>query len=821
MLGTPTSTFTSLARGGSKVITWKVYVRKVTVLNTALTGTWTEVTSRIDIDSFQGFEKRIEFDMGQFTSNPLELRGMGISWWKSNVFNASASEYIELKLTFQLIGASDVFTVYSGFVDKARVRYDELSDSIDFSATTVDEIGQRLAGEYLSTQFLHTNVDGSGATGIALQGIPGVFVTDANYNSRPLKTGLHTIIYTVTGGTKYISLDSGNNVTISASGYFSIGDIDNTLSDTQQLRCYVANTAHLPSSGTYTDNVIVTVQGTTLPNQWNRNITAQSMLSSIYSRLGISSITYDAMSMVTWDGGFRIYYHDTPPNNVAISTGASIRALSNDGTDVFVGVSNGSVANVYRKNVTTGQYTLLASIATGRHINKLLYNARNNHLFIILTDSSFPNAAMILYRYDITGSTLSGSVTLEGTQTNTAYTSVDLLDYNYTGSSWKYGIVYADTVAGVQDIRFCDGSALTVSNVGVSNASINTRYLFASGAYVWYKRTNGGNDDFYQISVNGSGAFVNDGLVLSGVPQYSVAIYYDAGTRIYFAHPSGGCYSHTTASATTTNHSAHTPVGAMAMKSGNIYYASKTLGTERIMRVTGTSAAVEMAKGNCLPTQSAFTYAQILWGVTSSGNSLYSATSTVPFIIPLADFSGMSIKDALNKVLMAFNLVQIISASKAAFVYRRGNEAGVPQSSGNILSIRISDASSIQESQYQYSAVDIVTVTGQTKTTKYSAAGFDAAVLSDKAEFSVNNDFISDQLIKDMAYYFYQFFDTAKTMVSVKMGAVPLFHYEVFDAVNVTFASPLKLTRSIVGTNTPIYAIQYGSDGTMNVEFLT
>ena len=50
---TPSTTFTALAKGSAKETVWRVFVRKVTSLSDALsTGTWTEITSRIDIDNF-------------------------------------------------------------------------------------------------------------------------------------------------------------------------------------------------------------------------------------------------------------------------------------------------------------------------------------------------------------------------------------------------------------------------------------------------------------------------------------------------------------------------------------------------------------------------------------------------------------------------------------------------------------------------------------------------------------------------------------------------------------------------------------------------
>ena len=132
---TATSIFNVLAAGASKEISWQIYAKKTTSLSESLaTGTWIELTNRVDWSSFPDINQGIEYQVGQFHSDSVDVRGHDVQWWKANIFNASASQYIELKISMTLAGASDTVPMFAGFVDKAGVIYNELENSVTFSA---------------------------------------------------------------------------------------------------------------------------------------------------------------------------------------------------------------------------------------------------------------------------------------------------------------------------------------------------------------------------------------------------------------------------------------------------------------------------------------------------------------------------------------------------------------------------------------------------------------------------------------------------------------------------------------------------------------
>jgi len=201
-----TSLFDIIANGASKYPKWNVYVRKVTSLSEPLdSGTaWLDVTSFIN--GIPTISQKAEIETGIPVSNSLNLTGIDIKWWEANVFNATDSQYIEIKIQCQLglsatAFATDIVYAFSGYIRK-NPQENELTDTLSLTAYTLDDLLGELPGEYLTMQTMI-------GTDLFLPSVPGVYIHNANITSFVLKSGVHTIAYDSTVSPPTAKLDDG------------------------------------------------------------------------------------------------------------------------------------------------------------------------------------------------------------------------------------------------------------------------------------------------------------------------------------------------------------------------------------------------------------------------------------------------------------------------------------------------------------------------------------------------------------------------------------------------------------------------------------
>lgn len=861
MLFTPTAKYLSYANAASKTYAWAVYIKKTTAINEALSaGTWVNVTDKIDLDSLADQIKKIEYKVGQFTSDSIRLTARDIAWWKANILNASESQYLELKIQFTLAQGADLCTdtiyTFSGFIDKLGIPKTEIGDTVSFTVLTAQELGTRIAAENISTQYMETDIDDAATAGLILNEIPGMYVKNANISSYVLKVGVHTITYNYNTGTRQAKLDDGLYVTLAA-GNNTLGNGETTAVDTERVQIYVPTLADLPTAvNVITESIIVITAGTTLPQQWYKWAGARYLLKAIFSKIGITDVTFDTLDMDVAPspapGVPKISFVDNPPDDAAIN--GKEWAICNDGTDLYVGVGH----RVYKRTTSSEAYTLVATLSTGDRISKLMYNARNGHLWIFYGNTADDFGLNLkgngsLRRLVISGLTLSSEIVLNQTTDMTWHNSIDVIDYEYTSGSWVYGVVYTDgdwnTNAG--RLRLVDGSALTISTLfngttygyaGNILSTINSNFLFTKNTNeVWFKGLDGigSNDDLIKVHVAPTtGVWTSDGIILSNLDPYKIAAYHTSDDRIYYwLAANSGVQSHTLASGTTTVNLANVPAGStmetMHYADGKAYFTLFVFdpfieGQHRFFygfsgNETHDFQDYPEISRNIYNRFSTFTYVSgtdLLYGVDSFGR-LFQYGSKVKFYIETGDFQGEKVTDALYKIFKAFNLVGTINSHKQGKVYRRGNAAGTPQTSGNTLSITISEPSQIVEENTDYGAkVAWVEVSNGTVTYSFDGTAYGTKVLSDVRTLSNSNELIPDEIVQDVCYYTYQFFKTDMVLYKFSLGVLPLFQFEPFDNCNVTLTTTKIALTATSGTSRPIYGMKISRNCSMEVEVL-
>jgi len=154
-LSSPSAKYTAISTSGNCVLTFKVYYRLTSDLSSS--PSWVEISDRVSWEDFPEITQNLEYETGIPTSDSIRIRGLGISYYKANVFSATASQYIELKIEAQLgrsatDTASDIVPLFFGVVDK-NPQYFELLDEVEFRVFTLDDLLARFSGENLTTQY--------------------------------------------------------------------------------------------------------------------------------------------------------------------------------------------------------------------------------------------------------------------------------------------------------------------------------------------------------------------------------------------------------------------------------------------------------------------------------------------------------------------------------------------------------------------------------------------------------------------------------------------------------------------------------------------
>lgn len=826
---TATSLWNSIAKGTSKFLQWKVYVKKTTDITEALTaGTWVEVTDRAE--PVPSARTSIEMSLGQFTADSLTVRGLDRAWWKANVFNASASQYIEFKIELKL-GlsesnlASDTAYVFSGFVDKRGYVAIEETNNIEFTVYTADEIGNRLIGENLTTQYINPDVDGSGTDGLILPQIPGLWVTDANIASFVLKSGVHVISYEYNAGTERAKLDDGDWLTL------RVTDGTDTLSnadDSERITVYVDVSQLAASAETLEDDVIV-LSAATLPKNWYERIAARVVLRDIFNQIGITSQTFDTMGIATWDTNPKVSIIDHPPNDPAVTGNRWV--IGNDGTDIWVGVGD----KVYRRVMATDTYELIHTFGSATEFASFFHHdSVNNDMWIIYGTTGGTGK---LRRYDIDGASMSAEVTLTGGPRHYCST---LMHWTATTPD-EVWLVYCDESSG--DVRAVDGATLTdqqiLASVGAVNGFMFWRDLGTS-AEVYFQAWTGSqwNIRSVDMAIGSPGTWTDGGVKLSNIPSqdgsdnYEAAVYNSAEDRIYFMDffaSTRKVSSHPRTSNTRTNvvDILFTDNAIVYDGSDKVYVSdyAPALGGPKILYQIDTNVAttVDTDDGTDIEsTEGVFAYKAgltffggELFGLDYTTENLWKFSSTLALYIPRADFEGVTLKEALTKILQGMNLIANISPAKKALVFKRGNDSGVVQTTGNSITITTAEGEILKREKGYQPKIDYVEVTNGNKTVSYNGTDFNSVTPADSRKLQVSNVLIPDQIVKDVCYYMYQFWKTERDMVTIGLPLVSLFQYEPCDGATITgFNEVSSATGIIMGAT-------YQQDGSMTLEILT
>lgn len=808
---TATDKFNLYARGAVKTYAYTVSVRKTSSLSDALgTGTWLDATSYVV--GMPPFPSRIEMGIGQQSVDRISLEGVNLAWWDANVFNATSSEYIEFKVTFILSQGSDVCTdtvyCFTGFADKIGVHRSELKDAVTFTVRSAMAIAEQIPGEAVTAQWLNADIDGGGTDGLWLPRLPYLYVKNAAVTSYLLKVGTHTITYDYNSGTERAKLDSGAWVTLS-DGDNTLGNGASAGEDTERVVVYIADVDFLPNAtGEITEQFVVTTEGNTIPRNWYRYLDVRGLLTVMFAKIGITDLTFDTMEISTATGGSKFSYLGIPGQSETAWPGKAW-ALVSDGTDLWIGVGN----KLYHRATSTGALTLKATLTAGYSITRLWHSSANGHIWVLAQSGTPPSGGRIL-RHTISGATNSSEVSLTGASRN----AIELYD-----NTW-YGIVYADMtnhqLRGVDSSAMTDGLLLSQGDLGYSGTYGPTGNPGFVRSNVFVFQTADASGVYLHAASYVTGSWTDLGQDLTLTNAYTVAAFHVSEDRVYFYDPvANKIKSHTYTSATETDILTLNVSGeiiySMQYLNSKVYWTTPKYGYV-YEAVSNTATQIGDGTPRLHTIYHAFAYGNSrLYGLDERG-VLYQYYTTVGFYVEDADFSGLSLKGAIQQVLDSFNLVGVIGSAKKAMIYRRGASDGTPQTSGNTLSVTVTDLSDLRMVKSQVIACGLVTVSNGTVVYSYNGSAYNTTVLSDVQTVALESPFIPDEIVQDLCKYIYEFFKTGRDLYSLTLGNVPLFQYEPFDGCSLTITGR-NINKTASG---PIYATTLGPGADMSLEVL-
>lgn len=837
------------ALGGSTGMVWQVYARVVTDISESLFGgsTWTEVSSRIA--EIPPITSKLEYEVGQFSTDAVTLELDSTDWWKDNILTdanlADQTKYIEFSIWAGIVEESDRTVVFSGFVDKTSVVFDEEANSVSVTLLTSQDIGYRLNAENLTTKYTVEKVDGTNNM-LRLLRIPGLYVQDAAVSSYNLKVGTHTIYYQYDGGTHQAKLDDGEWTTL-ANG---VNYLLNQAGD-QKLKTYVVSTAYLGTYqlDRYQDDIVVQTAGEVLPWQWYQNVGLKNLIKKYYSKIGINTVTFDTLEMPTKDGSMKVSFIDNPPEDVTVIGQKTAIAVDAAG-DAWVSVGN----KVYKRTYSTDTYTLKATLSSGDQVRRMWYHKRiGNHEDLWLYIENGNTIKVNVYEIDNnilrTAQTLTtvGSTGAGGVHWN----SCEVVDIQYNPPTYFYGFVY--TVAANADNGFFkkavkgSGTSITITTIfsdpttpeGTNGYGFQSLHLYvvADEVRAFSNHSGGAIPTGYEgMTIDSAGTWLQSEVMytvaanLDGFTER--AVYHADDDRVYYydsaAHAIKSFPSELWGDS--TNHSLDVdPVedpGSLIYANGKVYYTTvKNRGSLYyfedcyLWSVDGNPGSpTEESNGPYTPNG----YAMMAWdsihsclrGVSDNG-LLWKHDTALALYVRDAAFPNQTITDSMNEIFRAFNIIGTVAAEKVARVYRRGDGTGIPLDSGNDLTAGPKHVANIREDKFKFPAMDIIRVSGYSKSNSYDGTTYGVTALSDRGALEITSKVIPDELVDHMCYWLYQFFKTAGTMVTVDFG-LPYFHYEPFD--NVVFSTDSRVAESISGG--PIYSVTYLQHGEMVVEFL-
>ncbi len=846
---TQSNTWNVASTAASKVVVRSVYIRKVTDISLPVTGVsgWTDITDKIsEIDSPRC---NVEYQLGQFSADSINVSCGDITFFSSNIFDViSDTNYVELKLVVS-IGldennlATDECIIFSGFIDKDTIEYDEITDSVRFSVYTAQELGNRLktqdTGLYLAN--VNADIDGNFTNGMIMR-YPGLYIVNQSNNFTTIPSpsmGYHKFTLECNNSasiiTRTLQMDDNSDGArfITSSGYYLLNDNEDNPNFVVSVYC--ATTSSLPNTGSYLDAMYIGNNSglAMIPSSSVMfDMSIDTSVKKLYSSIGISNVSISASALTTHDSRAIVNYIDNYNTSSALTYYSDLAVVSGS---VYFGGS------LLYKNETGSFEQLVYGIPTAS-VSRLWYNDRNKDLWICYgTQSAFGThgRATHLTKYNITNKTSASIQTWTDYQVQAE--CYDLMDYQYSPGNYKYGMYYIRptplpaTDGGEIMFVTSSGSALTQSREQsghsllyntASGYGMQTMHLHVSQSKIRVStRVNSSTYKLHGMGINGSGVNIDEGYI-GAFNISSINTYNPIDNCIYqLIYPTTivGKFPITTGVVTSSGYSLSNGLKFIP-ELGAVYgFGMNATSQSVITKFDGASCtATEIIKVDNEPNNAPFTIGASTDGTlygTTRGNKIFKVSSTFTPQFGFLDTYNLTVNECINKILHSYNMAATITPDKKVKIISRSDISGNIVTSGDTLICTEDNTENIVKTTSNYRKVSLIKITnpdGIPKTVYFDGTNYLLKQLkSNEILMELESTIIPQNLMEDMANVIYQFLKYDRVTYKVNHNYTN-FNYEVFDGGQLLFPNR-KLAVSTMGV---IYSVMYNLDGTMEIEVI-
>jgi hypothetical protein len=179
---------------------------------------------------------------------------------------------------------------------------------------------------------------------------------------------------------------------------------------------------------------------------------------------------------------------------------------------------------------------------------------------------------------------------------------------------------------------------------------------------------------------------------------------------------------------------------------------------------------------------------------TSGILTLYSPTISM-FIETEVIGGGKSLIDIVKEITIGYLLRVRVSTIKQCHILRRIDQSGNIITSGNVVTLNADRIGDFDENNAA-DVADVVEISNQDDTTNYDGSNYDVACIDNERVYPVSNNYIPSRLLKDYAYWIYQYVYHVRNRYRLETPLLPFFQYEPFDGVSLEFSGKIVVSKT-------------------------
>jgi hypothetical protein len=551
-----------------------------------------------------------------------------------------------------------------------------------------------------------------------------------------------------------------------------------------------------------TQDVVVLTEGTTIPQVWLQRSWVFTVLKKLWAKIGITQLSFDNFQIKTYDNRWTTSYYDVPPDNVVYAKPRCIKYdVTNDA--LWIGIGD----KIYKRSMVDHSYTYIGQAAAGYNVLRFFTEqSASNKIWGLARSASY--AYKIFRITPSTGALSSWTLTHRGSGDTS---NTGCLNFALASGYGTAGVMFYCSTSGDQKVWYFNFNTLAEVDATYSTGHAPEYILagWSDGTNYFYQETIGvGTVRIVKLWDTGSGWLADEKLGGASTSQIEDGAYNVQEAKYIHSRIGGnGVYSYDHAADTITTITASGGGGNYEYAIGIVYLTRFAGGSPPKMALVNNGWVYEYpeavvypfaADGVAYPCGATMDVANGRYlGLFATSWILFQFSYKIAMYIDCeANYADMTVIDAIKELCAGFNLRPRTASIKKAYALRRIDDAGNIISSGQSVTLNADTARDVSEESGYIDAYDMVIVDNGSSQESYDGSNFGVLGMLGEKTMTVNNRFIPTRLLKDYAYWFYQFFKNTCKRYMVPTPLIPFFQYEPFDGANLYFTNKVKIATA-------------------------